>query len=460
MMKRNSQGFKYLIILLLMVSTSSFASVSFHEVLEHAVGEFAQVVVAGKDRQIAEADQLVANGGFDWNLRSQFNLVPKGYYEYRYWDAVASKPLGFLSSRFNLGYRRGFGLLPVYEEKLRTTLGGEVFFGLDFSLLRNRDIDSLRGSLQKAQIGVSLQNASFRLSQLETARQVVQKYWDWFNAYHRVNIQKELLKIAQDRNNALIERVRRGDLPKFEQIDNARVIFQRSSDVVSAERLLQKITLELTLYFPGIDFPVEELATPDLPIDQKSYELAESSLSEIHPELLRLQYQREQVTVDQKLASNLNQPKLDVQFQGAQDLGTGPKSLTPFAVEIKVGLELPLQNRALQGREIIATIQGERIEVQNQLAKNRLKLALKDAFQSVMAQYERLRLAREEKKMANQLEQGERVRFQSGESSMIFVNLREQSNAEARIREAQAYSDYQKSRYEYLLAVGNISALK
>jgi outer membrane protein TolC len=50
-----------------------------------------------------------------------------------------------------------------------------------------------------------------------------------------------------------------------------------------------------------------------------------------------------------------------------------------------------------------------------------------------------------EVKAAEELARGESKRFELGDSNLIFVNLREQNAADAKVREIEALQDYQKA---------------
>lgn len=51
----------------------------------------------------------------------------------------------------------------------------------------------------------------------------------------------------------------------------------------------------------------------------------------------------------------------------------------------------------------------------------------------------------QEVKAADDLARGEAKRFDLGDSNLIFVNLREQNAADAKVREIEALQDYQKA---------------
>jgi outer membrane protein TolC len=77
---------------------------------------------------------------------------------------------------------------------------------------------------------------------------------------------------------------------------------------------------------------------------------------------------------------------------------------------------------------------------------------IRDTGQAVNVARERFLLASQEVEMARKLEKAERIRFKAGTSNLFIVNLREQSTADARIREAGALETYFRARatYDYL----------
>lgn len=61
------------------------------------------------------------------------------------------------------------------------------------------------------------------------------------------------------------------------------------------------------------------------------------------------------------------------------------------------------------------------------------------------AALDRLGATRRELTLARALEDGERLRFEQGDSQLLVVNLREQQTAEARLREVDVLLDYQRA---------------
>jgi outer membrane protein TolC len=132
---------------------------------------------------------------------------------------------------------------------MATFSGGEIRGGIEIPFLRNGIIDERRAKIQTTEKGIRIASESVSLQKLEVIRQATQKYWDWVAAGKKLGIARELLNIADVRDKALLHRVKHGDAASIEQTENQRAVVQRQSTLLSAERYVQKMTLELSLYF-------------------------------------------------------------------------------------------------------------------------------------------------------------------------------------------------------------------
>ncbi len=84
------------------------------------------------------------------------------------------------------------------------------------------------------------------------------------------------------------------------------------------------------------------------------------------------------------------------------------------------------------------------------LIGDQLRARTRDAASAVEAAQERASLTEDVVDTAAQLAEGERRRFEVGASNLIFVNLREQQAAMARMRyiEAVALAEIERTRWE------------
>lgn len=440
-------------VILLLIPRISFGSeaLTIRELIDVVNQKFPPLEIAKKEEQIAEADLRSSEGAFDIQWKTRFQYTPLSFYQNQRFDTLLEQPTTLWGATLFGGYRLGTGKFAIYDGKLETNPGGELRLGFNLPLLRDGPIDRRRANLQKSKWGVDVAKLQVSQQQLETLRNATHRYWDWVVSGQRVFVFRKLLKIAEERDAALAERVKQGDLPDFERRDNERAILQRRSLLISAERTFQQMAIELSLFFRG---PAGE---PILVGEERiPLELAEPQRTEVpeanfekamsrRPELARLLAAKAQNEIERDVAANSQMPKIDLQLQTVRSVRDGSITRDGTQLEAGVLVEIPLQANVAGGREDAAIITRSRLEVQERFLKDRIIADVRDAMSAVEASFLRYSVTQKEVELAKKMEQGERVRFFQGESNLLFVNLREQTTADAQIRELEAIGDYRKS---------------
>jgi outer membrane protein TolC len=262
-------------------------------------------------------------------------------------------------------------------------------------------------------------------------------------------VARGLLQLAVDRDQQLAQRAGVGEVARFDRQDNARTLVQREGAVVSAQRSLEQAALELSLFLRderGEPVVPDEERLPRLP--EPRGELAAVKPDEVlarRPDVLRVANQKQQAELELRLQQNQLLPSLEVGLAVSKDLGVAPRpelsGLGPTELELTAQFELPLLFRAPTGRLQAARGAVGKLEAQLRGARDRVAMELRDAQSAFTAARTRLGLARREIELALELEKGERTRLELGEGTLVFVNLREQATAEARLREVDARLD-------------------
>jgi outer membrane protein TolC len=431
------------------------------EVLRSAEAAYPPLRAAELERDLARADLLSAEGGFDVSWRTRASAAPLGYYQYQRIDTAVEVPTQLWGSTFFAGYRLGRGNIPSYYGELETLSQGEVRGGVNVPLWRNGPTDRRRATLWRAEAGRRVAELGVAQQRIETARAASVRYWDWVAAGRRLAIARDLLALAVARDAGLGARVARGDVPAFERSDNARAILQRQAQLAGAERALRGAALELSLFLRRADgspdVPDPSRLPPGLPEPAPAGPVRHASVEAAarrRPELGRLEALREQFEIELRWAKNQRAPALDAQVVVSRDVGGGSPALRPTALEAAVLLDVPLQTRAAQGRVDAAGAQIARVEAQRAFARERIAVEVRDALVALDAARQRVEVARRELDLARQLEQGERARFDLGESTLLVVNLREQATVDAALREVDALADYHRADAAYRAATG------
>jgi cobalt-zinc-cadmium efflux system outer membrane protein len=435
---------------------------SLGEVLASAEQSFPSMVAARADVEGADGERLGADGAFDPTWRTRGWGVPVSGYPQVRLDSVIEVPTPLWGASFFGGYRLGAGNIVDYYGERVTWTGGELRAGAVVPVVRNGPIDRRRVTLARAELGQRLAGLGVEQQRLELMRVATNRYWEWVAAGRRRELARELLQLAKDRDVQLTGRAKVGDVPEFEAQDNRRALVQREALLVQAQRGVEQAALELSL-FVRVEgrslLPTDEQLPTQLPEPEGAVESGgvEEALAQ-RPDVARLVTQRQQLQQELRFARNQLLPALDLGVTVSQDVGASPgakyDSLGKTELELSAVLEVPLLLRAPRGRLQVAQAAVAKLDAQLGLARERVALEVRDAESALAAARGRISLARNEIALAITLERGERARFELGDSTLLFVNLREQATAEAKAREIDSLLDAQRAKAALRAALG------
>lgn len=410
----------------------------------------------------ARGELLSSQGAFDPVLKGEFSAYPKADYSGTYSSVFAEQPLEWMGTKLIAGYRRGAGTFPIYENFYETNNEGEARLGFEIPVLRDRPIDRRRASIQRA--AMQIEGADFTLSQrkVELVRNASIAFWEWVAAGKKLTAFENLLKVAEERNRQLTERVSAGDFSEFDRNDNLRQVLQRKTFFVAAERAKVKAAYELGLFLWNKD------GTPDKDLLQYSMKqipeppnLSNDQMGELEkkailsrPDIARLSNQLEQQRVEKTLAENQILPRLDLRAYGSKDYGEGSRARDEAELKVGINIEIPLETRTQRGRISVISAKERELLQQKKLAEERAKVEIADSKNSFHLAVERMKIIRNELRLAKELEAGEKTKLDQGDSNLIFLNLREQATTDAVVREIDALADAWKAYAIYKAALG------
>jgi outer membrane protein, heavy metal efflux system len=431
-------------------------------VVNAAKKSFPGLLSTEQRKQVAAGELTAAEGGFDTLLKSQNRWSIAGLYENENNEISLEQPTKLWGTTFFGGWRRGVGDYPVYEGKSQTTDSGEARIGVNVPLWRNRDIDRRRASLQQAEWGQLIAGHEYEQALLEVTRLASYRYWDWVLAGQRLIIAKHLLQIAEQRNKGIQERVAAGDIPEFEALDNQRAIIERQERVVAAQRLLEQSAIQLSLYWR------DDAGQPQLPSDKqlpeqfpdpdsiKTLSVGEAMQKSLNqrPEPKRLELQTKQTQTELELQQNQRAPAVDLMVSAANDFGNSREKINRNELYVGLNIDIPLQQRTASGRAQVAAANIRRLTLDRQLQDDRIANEVKDVFSALLASRKRLHLSADQLNAAEQLADGEKTRFELGESTLLFVNLREIAKGDAALQYADATASLFRSYADYQAILG------
>lgn len=425
------------------------------------------ILAALRDQEVAEGEQLTARGSFDPLLRLRGDGTLVGYYQGGRLDLTLEQPTPLWGLSVFGGYRVSLGKFADYDGKLETNEYGELRAGMQIPLWRNGPIDRRRANITRANLGTTAAKASVRLQRVELIRAATVRYWDWVAAGLRLRVAQSLETLAVARDEALRQRVSKGDAAAIERIDNQRALQQRMGLTAAARRSLEAASFELSLYVrgdegqvlvPGLaQLPTALPLPPTAAIEQGEARVQADFARACtqRPDLQRLSLSKAQLQVERDWARNQAAPGIDAQVAVSQDLGPGLDSRAPTVLDASLLIDIPTLNRAAKGRVQAATAGMARLDAQLRLQGDRILLELRDALSAMEAARLRTQAATAEVALAARVENAERERFTLGDSTLFVVNLREQATVEAQLREIDATVEYYRALAGYHAALAN-----
>jgi cobalt-zinc-cadmium efflux system outer membrane protein len=441
-----------------------------NEVLESVAAHFPLVLAAEQERAIAGGQRLAAEGGFDTNFKGRV-LSQGGTFPNNRLDSLFEQPTPLGGVSLLAGYRYGFGEFPVYYGDRLTADDGEFRAGLQIPLLKDSAIDRRRALLEQAKINENLADPVVRRVRIDAFRAAAKSYWNWVAAGEQVHVAQSLLRIARERQAGLEEQSKKGQIAEFVVIDNRRLVVEREGVLVGAERRWQQSAFDLSLYLRDPQGNPVIAQAPRLPgrfLEQEPVAPPAPQLADDidtawkqRPELARFQFLRERLMIDIRFNENQMLPALNLGAFASQDLGPGKKLKGLFALERTVyeggvTLEVPLQRRDARGKTQAANAAMSQLLVQERFARDTIQAEVQDVYSAMDRAIQRVRLSREEQKIAERVADLERERFLKGQSNLLEVNLRELAAASARAKVIESLADFQRARIDYRAALGRV----
>ena len=434
------------------------------DVLQSLENCYPEIQVAVSELEAANGKVLSTWGEFDTLISAHSISQPLGFYK-TYRNGVGfNRPL-YGGGEIYGTYRIGDGNFEDWYGERETNEGGEFKAGFSLPLLKNREIDQRRAD-QNREIARRNQvdaNIGSRLLQFE--RFATQAYWDWVTAGQVVEIQLQLLKLAQLRVGNIDTRIRKGDLAKIAKIDNDRFIAARKNDLIKARRQVEKAAIKLSLFLR--DQGCEPLVVTSDRLPQMFPEAFQISVStrdrdiasamSVRPEIAELNFMRNEAFVDLQYAQNLTLTKIDFKGFAGQDIGGAASSKgdkTPFELQLGVLAEVPFQRREGRGKIQAAQAKLSQVDAKLKFVGDKIRAEIQDASSAVNAAYDQIQQSTKNLELTRQSLELAKTQFETGDIDLIALNIYETAVADAQLKLLEAQFKYFFYRAIYKTALG------
>lgn len=437
----------------LILSKDAFLSVlrAYHPVLKQA------------DLQVrrAAANILQARGAFDPKLEAGLDRKTfDGKLYYSYFNPQLTIPTWY-------GIDIKAGAEEIIGERVTSeaTLGKTGYIGVKIPA-NNIFFDSRRATLRQAQSLRQLSEAERALLVNDLLFDALGAYWNWVREYLLYRTVSELIKVNEERMKFVVTEYEQGTRPA---IDTTEALTQLQGFYLQQSNAwlsFQNAGLELSNYlWRDANQPFEwsagiTPATPaltELPEVPGLEQLIREAVNN-HPKLLSIRLKGDVLETEQKLKAQYLLPKLNLNanlLSKGYNL-PGEVSLPMLENNYKLGIDfsVPLFLRDARGAYQSTHLKRQ----ENVLEHDRISLQIQN---KVSAYYnEVVQLGKQlnlfERMLENNVKmfQGEKIRFEAGESTLFLLNTRENKVLETSLKLTELHAKRQKSYAGLLWAAG------
>jgi len=466
------------------------APLTIEEVLARIELTHPLIRATGLERAQARAKVLKALGAWEPKLKNEVEVD-----RYQTWNLTNAQGVpntlvaGYSDTMLKVGHpygfnifggiRHGFGDRATVSSSgaiLRSPLGGPVafpedlelfypnqmaIFGGEFNLLRGFMINDEFAEFQQAELAGPLAEVKVAQKRQDLFLAGAVQYWDWQLAVKQAEVQKQALRVAEDRLAFIEGKAKAGLVSPLDVVEAGQEVQRRREAAIAAQRKLEYEQYKLSLFLWEKEEPITPLPewapefggeTP-LPTEDEIVE-AKVAAREDRPEVRKLAIDVRMNNIDLKLAKNKLLPKLTL--EGGRSTG-GIYWIGGFGYRVGTVLSMPLFNREARGKVAHAEAEQERLTYDLWNAEQKVSLDVDNWVSAIVRARDRVKAAKEAYQLAQTLLAGEQKRFDMGITSLLFVNLRERNAVEAAYELYQAQYDYDLARGGYLWAKGALS---
>lgn len=414
-------------------------------------------------RDRGEATVQQARGGFDPKIGSDVGQKYfKGQQYYSLIDAGLKVPTWF-GIELNAGYEQNAGTFLNPENS--TSGGGLIYAGISLPVGRGLFMDERRAQLRKAQVYKNSTEVERRLMLNKLLLDAGKAYWDWFQAFQTKNVYAEALELAEFRYNAVVNEVAAGDRAAIDTVEAAIQVQNRQMALQQAELELRNSKAQLEVYLWESGQAPLELEDDVQPVTMAQVLiLAEKtpnldrldSLISDHPYLQKFRFYIDRLKIDRRLKVEQLKPQLDLKYNALnQPVGNellAGLSINNYTWGLQFSLPIPLRKERGALRLADLNIRDAELEVANQRAM--IGQQIEVALNTWQTTFEQAQVSARNVADYARLLQGERDKFEAGESSLFMVNSREMGFVQAQVKYMEVLSKNRKAEIQTVYSVG------
>lgn len=413
------------------------------------------------------ANLLKARGNFDPLLKSQYDQKQfdgKNYFRLNTNEIKIPTGLGL---EFKAGYDNNQGSFVNPENQLPDN--GLAYAGIAIPLGKGLLFDERRQAVRQAEVYQRATELERTIMVNQLIFDASKSYWNWYSAWNTYEIFDEAVQLAEFRFRGIKQSFIQGDLPAIDTLEAFILVQNRQLSRNEASITLQKSRLEASNFLWSEDLePVMlvDKAVPikhsDLsienPIDESLMASIISNVDQSHPKLLLYYNKLENLEFERRMKAEKIKPKLNINYNLLnQSIGNNP--IEGFSTnDYKWGFEFSMPLLLRKGR---GDLKLTKIKInQTDLVRQQKSLEIRNKIKSYQVEidniFEQIALFRKAVNNYQAMLNGEKRKFEEGESSLFLVNSRETSLITAEVKLIELLGKYKKAQAGLLLAMGGL----
>ena len=423
------------LMILLCTCVRAQTTLTLDEALDWTLREHPLARAADAVEQRGAAAALELRALTDPKLKAEYDRKDfKGteYYDYGKAELSWQSPFAF---EILGGYQVAEGTFLNAERTLPDA--GQAYLAIKVPLLRGLLLDEVRIGRRRAELQVERQRALGRVLRNELRYDLTVRYLDWAYANDLLALNQEVARFLNEQLENSRGLYRQGDKPAVDTLeysvylnDQLLTVQQSANDLLLAARALQE------LYWPlGPDdrpLPLATVSTPQGP-------LAPDFTT--HPELLDLQLQLVDVSLQRDLKREALKPVLDAEYYllgDGLDLPETERSALSANYKLGVTASYPLLNRKARAGLQLGELKVLETEAKLQAKDQALRTKV-EAYTAALVNYRQQLAAAERLAVQSaQLLAAEQQLYDLGESTQFLLNTRAQALLKARMTVAKS----------------------
>jgi outer membrane protein TolC len=393
-------------------------------------------------RSAADANLLKSKGNFDPKITHETdgkNFNQKNYYQFSH---TALKIPTWFGLEVKGGYELNRGDFISAEHQ--TPASGLWYGGLSMPLGKNLFIDERRKTLRQAQLMIGQSEIDQRIMQSDLILHSSEAYWDWYRAFHALEISNEGLRLAEERLNAI--RIS-AELGEHAKIDTLEATLQRDTRTVELEQAkanhaYYRAGLGVYLWGPN-QIPLEPKENSFPPKTDSTHSIYHNITIDTTVWIRQYDYKLELLKIEERFKKEQLKPELNLVYNPLIQPVSG--GLMPFSTNnMKYGLtaSFPIFLRKERGDLNSVQIKLKEAQIDRSVKSLEIRNKVYGISQMVFSLGSQIRTQESIIESSKKMRDAELVKFELGESSLFLVNSRELKYLESKLKGIELMAKY------------------